>query len=235
MGRLIFTILCFALLVWLLFGNGAAAAGGLLAGLGWATIFVIGSIGFWVLMVSACIALCIADEHESGVGATATVLITLLLLHLCGGFHPWPWITTHWWTAAIGFPAYFAFGGGAWAVFMLRRRAREELERYEKTFDAYLSSCRAKSEGDLTDAQRTEWLAQRKRSGFAIDKKISDYKALILYWICYWPPSLVWYFISDFVKEIADEIFRRLQGYYQRIWDDVWKNARGSFRGAASN
>jgi hypothetical protein len=227
------TLLCILFGLWLLLSGGAAAAGALIAGLGLTTFFVVGSVGFWVLLLLACAALCFADERRSGAGATAVVGVTLLLLVLWGGFRPWPWLASNWRLALLGFVAYFAFGGGLWAVFMLRRRAKEELAKYERAFDLYLINCGAKSEAELTPEQRWQWQEHRRKgryvNEFWANKSMAELKSSILYWICYWPTSLLWYLLSDLVKEIADEIFRRMQGFYQKVWDAVWKDARGSF------
>jgi len=233
MNRFFFSLLTMVLAGWLLFGSGIATLGALLAGLGWATLFAVGSMGFWLLLLAAVAALCWADERQSGTGATGVLLLTVLLLSLCGGWRPWPWLAANWGLSLLAFAAYFAFGGGLWAVFMLRRRAKAELAKYEKAFDLYLINCQAKSENDLTPEQRWQWQEHRRKgryvNEFWADRSVTELKGNILYWICYWPTSLLWFLVSDFIKEIANALFRRLQGYYQWAWDSVWKGARGSF------
>lgn len=233
MNRFVSSVLLMAFFGWLLLGSGAAALGAFFAGLGWATLFAVGSLGFWLLLLAAVAALCWADEKESGAGATLILLLTLLLLSLCGGWKPWAWLAEHWLLALPLLAAYFAFGGGLWAVFMLRRKAKAELAKYEKAFDLYLINCQAKTEADLTPEQRWQWQEHRRKgryvNEFWADRSVSEMKGSILYWIGFWPTSMLWFLLSDFVKEVANEVFRRLQGYYQWAWDSVWKGARGSF------
>lgn len=55
-----------------------------------------------------------------------------------------------------------------------------------------------------------------------IRPKAANHKASILFWIGYWPFSVVWFIISDMVREAAEWIYARVAGTFQRLSDRMF-------------
>lgn len=54
--------------------------------------------------------------------------------------------------------------------------------------------------------------------------KVSDNKYLIITWMMYWPPSLVWTLVHDPVYRFFNTLFHWVSGSFQRISDRMFKD-----------
>lgn len=53
--------------------------------------------------------------------------------------------------------------------------------------------------------------------------KVSDYKSSIINWISYWPCSMLWTLLDDFVTRIAKQIYNHISGTFNKISDKVFE------------
>ena len=58
----------------------------------------------------------------------------------------------------------------------------------------------------------------------SISPKAAKHKAAIMFWIGYWPFSIIWFVISDMVREVATWIYARISGTFQRVSDSMFKD-----------
>lgn len=103
------------------------------------TIFVLGSIGFWALTVSAAIVVLSLIEHERTVSAAFSVIAALLLLQFFGDIKIFGYISAHpWWSLFYAF-LYFLVGALysliKWFLF-----AHDEREKTEKLTEEFLKT-----------------------------------------------------------------------------------------------
>lgn len=52
----------------------------------------------------------------------------------------------------------------------------------------------------------------------------NEHKALIVARIAYWPTSLLWFIVSDFVVEAANTVYRIIGGRYQKLANSMFKS-----------
>jgi len=181
---------------------------------------VIGSVGFWVLLalMSGFILYCM--ETEWGLGATISLLLAALLLQAFGNVQVFTYIRNRPWRSLVLVAVYFLVGAfysaGKWWLFVSDQRERYDELRVEFLKEKNVS-------GDvMPDILKKEWLGVIQRNDLEKpDPK--DHKPRIMVWISYWPWSLVWTVLDDFVKRVVREIYQILQNAYRWIADSVYK------------
>jgi hypothetical protein len=52
----------------------------------------------------------------------------------------------------------------------------------------------------------------------------SRHKSSIMFWIGYWPFSVIWFLISDLVREFAEFVYNKIAGTFQRLSDRMFSN-----------
>ena len=58
----------------------------------------------------------------------------------------------------------------------------------------------------------------------SLPPKAMDHKSHIISSMVYWPMSMIWYLLADFLKEIFTKIFNYFRNLYQSISDSVFKD-----------
>lgn len=58
-----------------------------------------------------------------------------------------------------------------------------------------------------------------------ITPQASEKKSSIVSWGVFWPSSMVWYFLNDFVREVADYIFKKIKNLFQSVSDRIFQNS----------
>ena len=126
---------------------------------------------------------------------------------LVANFALFTYIRNHPWQIVMGLAAYFAIGA-AWSVVnwwfaetSRARRARDEFKRRPRVSIALTWE---------------EWSANKRTSP-------ANYQSDILWWISFWPFSVVWTLLNDPFRRLCRRIYDELQGVYQRITDSVWR------------
>ena len=58
----------------------------------------------------------------------------------------------------------------------------------------------------------------------SITPQASKHKKDIIMWMAYWPLSVIWFICSDFLTTLAEEIYRRIAGSFQKMSDNKFND-----------
>lgn len=58
----------------------------------------------------------------------------------------------------------------------------------------------------------------------SIRPKVSNNKEAIILWIMYWPMSMIWFVISDLMRDLAEAAYNSVATMFQSISDRMFKN-----------
>jgi len=173
-----------------------------------AAFFVVGSIGFWGLLVVPSIIILVALEHDREFTAFLAIVAMGLMLQLYSGVGLVPYVlhnpSSIFWLALT----YLA-AGTVWSFFKWYLHCRDERKR----LDEY---------------------NRRKKKGTSMygfggkpEKPIAaDSKSRITGWMTLWPWSLVWFIINDPVRRAFNAIYEKFSGAYQKISDKAFEGAK---------
>ncbi len=195
--------------------------------LGLAGLFVIGSIGFWVLMILVTGALITALEYEKPGWATLSLGLTLLLLGYLGDFNALTVMKVHPFLALLSVVGYFLAGTvwafGKWWFFL-----RDAREKYGEERSEFLK--RHGVEGvDIPNELLKNWQDTARHLGAP---RAKNNKLRILTWMMYWPWSFAWTILNDPVKRAFRAIYNKVQVVFQKMADDTFADVAEDFRKA---
>lgn len=196
-----------------------------------AELFVVGTFWFWALVVAVTILLFIFIENENGVGATVSLVIFGCCLQFFGNVDFLGYFWNHPWHIAIIVGVYFLFGG-IWGSVKWWIFCRDRLEEYEETKKEFLRSKGLENTKKVPPEHRAEWKRRLEQNTsyrgrtLADPPRVRDNKGRILRTMTFWPISLIWSMINDFVKRVFKEIYRKIAGYLQRIADNMFRGVQ---------
>jgi len=197
------------------------------AGLLWFGVFTLTGMWFWALVV-AWVAASFAEIHYERPGwATIWMVLFLAALHLGGSVDVIHFVWTHPWLVLGAMGAYVAVGL-VWSVikfkFWLRRqRIRINDEIIPQLRQTFLKQHHVTGGTVMPDLQ-DDWRRYQEQDYIlqpAIRSMgVRENKARLTLWAIWWPISMIWTAISDWVTEIFSYfIFDVLGGYLKRMVD----------------
>ena len=194
-------------------------------------LFVVGTFWFWALVAVEIVLLFMFVEYENGVGATISVLIFGAALQWFGDVDIIGYILSNPLRLLAVVASYFLLGA-IWGTAKWWIHVRDRLEEYEELRDEYLRS-KGLPPGTNVPAQfRREWKEKLERNRSYRDSRTladvpraRDNKARIMRWMSFWPVSLLWSFLDDFVKRVFRSIYYRIANMLQRIADNIFAKA----------
>lgn len=191
------------------------------------SLFAVGTIWFWALLVVHTFVILALIEHEKAGWATITMIATFAVLHFFGDFNVVSAAIHNPLTALAVVAGYFA-AGTAWAVakwWFYVGRCREQYDELKARF----LERKGVAGPAIPDALKKEWkehLSQdyefgrrvgRRFSSDSVIPKAGEHKGRITTWMCYWPWSMVWTLLSDWVKRLWNQIYLQIKGLLQSI------------------
>lgn len=209
-------------------------------------LFALGSLGFWILLSVVCILLIAAVEYERPGWATLSLIATFSALAYFGDFNILTFAKENPLIATGCFVGYFVAGAlwalGKWWFFLRARR-----ENYNDTKAEFLRQHGITGQ-QIPDNLLKEWQEQtnwfidnhhRRPTRYAkaqdttsVAPRARDHKSRILTWMAYWPWSMFWTMINDFVKRVFKTIYEEIQVLFQKISDKVFAGVEDDFRPA---
>lgn len=193
------------------------------------TIFAFGTFWFWALVFVAAAAIIIsideADpylyEHDTDGGSLAlfAVIVSAVLLQFFGDIklfsyvYSHPWYSLGWLGAYIGLGVVYATGRWIWLLFDRKSILNENKDDF---FTAYEIA-----ENTIPDEYAGKWEELVKRYGKKPRPK--DHKGRIIRWLAFWPWSMVWFFVSDFIKKFFRRIYDLVEGFFEFCSDKIWR------------
>lgn len=218
-------------------------------------IFVVGSIGFWILLALAWVVVTALIEFERPWLAGLSLVATFVLVSWLGNFNLIAASRAHPLTAAVGLAAYF-LAGAAWSVWKFYVYFKTKRDKYEELKRDFLDAKKIKGSAIPTEMLREwyRWLHSRAHDsglrecldfsggGYDADTgtgdlrcrftrpRVRDNKKRILTWMLYWPWSLLWYAVNDPVRKAFEFLFNRLKAVYQWVLDRAFAGMDDDFR-----
>lgn len=189
-------------------------------------ILMVWSLWFWIffLATSGCIIFSIADadiqDKDAGGGlATVIIIATILFLQYIAKTDIFSYVGAHPGEILAWGAGYAATGVGwslaKWFFFLLNQK-----EKYQEKKAEYLQDNAYPTEKDIPANRRADFthiLSQYGRKPL-----VRDNKKRIIVWMMYWPWSILWTFISDFMRKFFNHLYHLLHDTYQNISDHVW-------------
>lgn len=208
------------------------------ATLGW---LAFGTFWFWVSMVAFVIVLFAFIENESGVGATVALVIYGLGLQWLSNVDIFGFIFEDWVRTLIIAASYIGIGV-FWSAFKFWWYMGTEVQQIKNQEEDWtigrITKTLEKSGMKYPEAQ-TSAKKQYAESGMPrelyddwnqyVDEnspKASRNKGMIMRAMGYWPISMIWFFIADFVTEVFRKIYYRLSKVYESIAESVKNTAK---------
>ena len=168
-------------------------------------LFAIGSLWFWLLIVVASALIIFAiEEQESASWATVAMIGTFLLMFFFSGeketyYNFFRYVLEHPITDIVVILSYL-LAGVVWSFvkwYFHLLKCKGEFERRG----------RRPSDNQYYDIPNAK-----------------DEKSKIISWMTYWPFSLTWTVINDPVRKAFSFIHDRIQGSYQKMSDNMFKD-----------
>lgn len=203
----------------------------------WYELFVIGSFWFWTLVGVEAIVLLTAVRHDNGWWATFSVFSFAFVMWLFGNFNVFSYIFHNPVFVLSCFSGYLLIGVG-WSFgkwFLFNRAIKETYQRMKEQFlDMHQQPGTVVPENlQLIWAQYLNVSDHWKRNNdhwndyvpktYSIKRveditpKANDFKSDIIFWISYWPVSVLWSLLHDFVERMLNEIYNFFKGVYDNI------------------
>ena len=181
-------------------------------------LFALWSLPFWLVLIAAAIVLTVAVENEKSFISILTLAGTLAFLQFVSGVPVIHFIFSHPTAIALYALLFLAVGVG-WAVAKWYFYLRKTLARYKETKAEYLESRGAQTEHDLTDSDKQ---SLKYRVAGLFNPEVSDHKSDIIFWMSYWPFSMLGTLLNDFVRKIYNHLYTELSGLLQRMSDNMF-------------
>jgi hypothetical protein len=223
----------------------------------WITIFILYGPLWWLLTILAVIAIIIAIDHDNGFGATITFLGTLILMTCFGTLPLIEWVTNNSWLFTGIILGYFLIGGPIGGITRWYTYVHDELEKYENTKRNWLKHVAEIDTTEVPPEKRIDWLVyasekfdwikikgdriydQRERTEKYYPETVKvlqshpqawDNKARIITWMTYWPFTLTWLLLNDFITKFFKIIQQKLSNLMDQISRHIFKNVENDFQ-----
>lgn len=196
------------------------------------SLFLFGTIWFWLLLGAAALFIGICVSRDSFGKATLCLFGFFGALTLFGDFNVLHWLAHNGTSFLIGLGFYLAVGvfwSFAKWFFFVRRLRDEYLERRRAFLD------RNDVRGDvIPDQLKKRWAAEieqswSRRGQTTYPPRARTYKGKITAWMAYWPWSLVVTMIDDPLRKLFNALFRMVQGAFQGVSDNAFRGLKDDF------
>ena len=193
-------------------------------------LFVVGTFWFWALIALEVVLLFSFVEYENGSGATVSLVIFACCLQWLGNVDIIGYIVSNPLQTLILVGSYFLLGA-IWGTIKWWIFCHDRLEEYNDLKQEFFQKNGVPAGTKVVPAElKAEWrgLLERHTAYNRGGGKLSDApsakknKSRIMRWMSFWPFSMVWSFINDFVKRVFRSIYQKIAGYLQHISDSMF-------------
>jgi hypothetical protein len=192
--------------------------------------FLFGTFWWWFVVVVWAFAEIIALDKDSGAWATAWLVLFFCFAQFLGKVNIVGSILENPLRAILYVVGYVAVGVG-WSFMKWWLHVSEKAEDYKKERSEYLKrlvknqkntgvpltlkSSEITENTPVPEKYRQDW--SRSRSYTHAVPKASENKERITTWIIYWPLSMLWSLIRDFIHRMIQRLVKSLQKWYDGI------------------
>lgn len=224
-----------------------------------AALLAFGSIGFWVLVLAAAVAVSLLVDGDRPGLATMVAAATVVFLSWFGDLDVLGFVAAHPLKAALSIPGYLlagtAWGFFKWGFYLDRtnRKVKEAAAAFQQELEdrrqAVREAARAQAVREAPHGLRSggyrpqpvempdeaimaDWRARALRNAGVtrpLPLKVREHKSLILAWMAYWPASLVWTMANDPVRRAFEAVYDRIGGSMQRMSDRKFSGYEDAF------
>jgi len=214
----------------------------------------VGGVIFWILVTLLVIYEFACYEHENKWASGIGFLVFILIIWLFGNFRLLDFVKVNWFNILELFGVYtlagLMWGIGKWWFFTSKQRQRLEDNKREWLDSKHLTdenvpanhqeewtqyvirkyNKELSTTGILRDNQvvsLSEWPPERVKA--LVIPQINHNKARFVYWMAYWPISLIWTLLRDVLAEMWDFFYRKLGKYLHRIAVSQFKGVEEEF------
>ena len=197
-------------------------------------LFIAGTFWFWALVAVEIILLFLFVEWENGVSATISLVVFGCLLQFFGNVDIIGFVVANPLQLLAVVGAYFLLGS-VWGIVKWYIFCRDRLEEYHDLKAEFLRSkgLPEKTDEPIPSQYRAEWKKKLEgRKGYSGSRLLNEaplvrnYKAKVVRWMSFWPISLIWSLINDFVKRICNAIYLRIAKFLQRVSDNIFSGVQ---------
>lgn len=167
-------------------------------------IFIVGSIWFWLLGILFIIGMVNLIEEAHPFGAFFLVLFYLGLIHFFGDMDVFSVIADNP-MKTISYTALYVAIGFVWSFIRLALWARKD-----KRYKADLAETYAEFRSD----PNYKLIIEKPR--------FIDVKDKVVTWIVYWPFSMAWALLRDFIMRPIEKLVDLLRGMYDVVLSKCW-------------
>ncbi len=204
-----------------------------------AGILAFGTIGFWILVIAEIICLIGCMAKDRGSWATVSLVVTAVILNWLSGIPIIQWVGGHFWLA-LAYAAGYLVAGTVWSVIKWYSYVSDQRERYDEMKADFLKG-RGIKENVVPleirgDWERTLGNGNLARSGChrsrcqCVGRPLArSHKQDIVRWMSYWPFSLLWTVLFNWVVKVFNSIYQHIQTWLQNISDYKFKDTNADF------
>jgi len=186
----------------------------------WAA-FVFGTFWFWALSIIFLITAIVFTEQESGIGALITLAIYAFYIQLLAKVNFVGWILEQPLNFLIAIGSYLIIGL-VWSCVKWWLLVSYIAEIQKDKWATFLKNHNlSKDTKTLPQNLYKDW--ENKKKSF--EKPLFRHnKNKITLWVTYWPLSMVYSLIRDFLVKITRQIVIHFQGVYEKITSNAFKD-----------
>ncbi|MBI2633221.1 MAG: hypothetical protein HYW78_02400 [Parcubacteria group bacterium] len=220
-----------------LFGIGTLIAigylllSGFVAPLAITSLFVFGTIFFWLLATIEIIILfvCVSYDEKYIGSATVSLVVFFALLQFLGDIKIFQSIAEKPLLALLYVGGYIV-AGIIYSIPKTRSYFKKQGRIYQERKREYLLNHNITGD-EIPNHLKRDWQSNVTYSGLYIPgvSPFRNYKGKISAWIAYWPWSFVWTLIDDPIRKLLEAIWFRLQNMYILIANHAFGNVDNDF------
>ena len=206
-------------------------------------LFILGS--FWWYAVSAVFFIwaIILTEKESVKWTLISLTLYLCFFSFLGGINVFSFLLLHPIKALLYVLGYFLIGV-IWSFIKWWVKVNKATQKYKKEWDDFIKNYESKKSSvpkenmnlknlqyhqNYIKRQKEEWESTIRNRRDTNKPYAIECKEKISVWIIYWPFSLFWSFLHDFVKDMAEFFVLKFHQFYQKISDTAYKKVEVNF------
>lgn len=157
-------------------------------------LFALGSLWFWIVSLVLLVAILVAVETETGFMAGVFLVLGILFFNYCVRLPIIFWALHHP-LALLGLFLAYAVVGIGWSVFKWYLFLRKTLVAYKVKGESY---------------------------GQEYPPQVNRHKSDIIFWLSYWPFSIVGSLLNDFFRNFFNRIYLEISAFLQRMSDKMF-------------
>lgn len=193
-----------------------------------AELFLMGTLAFWLLLLSEVVLLFIFTAYENGLAATISLVAYVAIMQFFGGVDVLGYVLHNPLPVVAGVLSYFVIGT-AWGVFKWWLFVRDRLEEYEDMKAEFLKKNGRTDTKTVPDDMKQAWrnrLHENWNGDLSKPPVARENKSRILNWMAFWVPSMMYSLLNDFVRRVFRAIYLWISAELQKISDSVYSGVR---------